>query len=337
MDGKDGNGGYFRYRSSQNKEWFLRVGEPDVRLLYGCYTKAMFVTMSLLIKQAWLQDGEERLWLVFSDSYIYNSPFNNWYFSCSGIPGCVPDNNPTENCNLDLKGHASMEGVVSMRRGFQETVQVELPKMIHNHSSLRICPRREFPVLNINNALSNECFMQYYALFDWTVDCCTSDHSLLVNSEHRLSQPITPERIQTMRNSLNGVFEDDFTKRSDMVQSCKDIHIVRYTQIPETNGNHHHLGMMCVCNCVQFFEQQYCYQSLIVQHRSELVLRGTKIAGGSTKKKKTKKELERMNMMVALDSRRKYKKTTKEIERHTKTNNDLQKMIQEKEQELQDI
>ena len=191
-----------------------------------------------------------------------------------------------------------------MRRGFQETVQLELPRMIHNHSSLCICPRREFPILNINNALSNECFMQYYTVFD----------SLLVNSEHRLNQPITKERIQTMCNSLNAIFEDDFTNRSDMVQSCKDMHIVRYTRIPETNGNQPTLGIMCVCNCVQFFEQQYCYQSLIVKHHSELVLRATKIAGASTKKKKTKKELERMNMMVALNSRRQYKKTTKEIE-----------------------
>ena len=72
-----------KYQSNQKKEWFLRVGEPYIRIQYGCYMKAMFITMSLLIERAWVHDGEQQLWSLFSESYIKNYPFKNWYFPCS--------------------------------------------------------------------------------------------------------------------------------------------------------------------------------------------------------------------------------------------------------------
>ena len=266
-----GNGQYSKYVVKQKKEWLSEKAKEDLRCLHSCYSEQMQQRMSLIIQKKWEAAGEKKLWNTFSTSYLLKSPYNNWYFSVAGIPFGVPCNQPTENCNVLTKGNASMAGIIRMGRKYEAALTVEMPRLVYQFATWNTEPQRNYPVLNIQNALNSEIFMSfYYPKFCFKID--TRDHpggSKFVNDVLFISQPITDTRVVNFCNTIRGVYNGE--DEQEMLLQCTQLHFLHQKKVkiggifdnkPETS--------IWICNCQSYYKKGRCYPSLLLQHHTTL-------------------------------------------------------------------
>ncbi|KAG7349868.1 hypothetical protein IV203_012465 [Nitzschia inconspicua] len=163
---------------------------------------------------SWVSKGEAKLAETFEGVYISNPDYNQWYYTSSGIRGCVPDNNPLESHNGATKGTSDVRGLIIINRSMENALQVEFPRMIDTLSREKIIPNTDFhPTLDITLAFSNNNFLKLRE--EYLADGTTTQYNggWLVNDTDFLGEPITPQSISCYETSLLGVFHDSYTKR----------------------------------------------------------------------------------------------------------------------------
>ncbi|KAG7354516.1 hypothetical protein IV203_003872 [Nitzschia inconspicua] len=121
----------------------------------------MFLKYWELTKESWVSKGEAKLAETFEGAYINNPDYNRWYYTSSGMHGCVPDNNPLESHNRVTKGTSDVRGLIIINRSMENALQVEFPRMIDTLSREKIIPNTDFhPTLDISLAFSNNKFSE---------------------------------------------------------------------------------------------------------------------------------------------------------------------------------
>ena len=104
----------------------------DVNGLSNCLTKPQFLCLWEMIKIEWEKEGGlTKIKDKFHHSHIQDDSHNNWFVGASGIVCCHPDNNPTEQCNLDMKGTSQRDGACEVKKSLPAMVQVQHPKAVH--------------------------------------------------------------------------------------------------------------------------------------------------------------------------------------------------------------
>ncbi|KAG7356498.1 MULE transposase domain containing protein [Nitzschia inconspicua] len=261
------NGKYRDHLSTRNANstrFLYTEALQDVRNLHDCVTFAQFQKYWELTKESWVSKGEAKLAETFEGVYISNPDYNQWYYTSSGIRGCVPDNNPLESHNGATKGTSDVRGLIIINRSMENALQVEFPRMIDTLSREKIIPNTDFhPTLDITLAFSNNNFLKLRE--EYLADGTTTQYNggWLVNDTEFLGEPITPQSISCYETSLLGVFHDSYTKRQELVTNTNRYHHV----LPATTKN----GVpVHVCSCRHYWLHRWCYASWYIQHKDTL-------------------------------------------------------------------
>jgi hypothetical protein len=258
------NGGY---RKFVNNHAFLKnIAIQDVRFLHRCRTKAMFLTLASFVVEAWRAADEQRLADVFEKSYVSNNEFNNWFYSCSGIHGCLPQNNTLERTNLEVKGSSIITGLLKVGRNMTNAFHVEFPKMVYNHSTERIGVTRNYLILDVDKAI-NTAAMEYYNHFKVSVDAVKSKEGWLVNSLNALGKELTTERIDQYDQTLEGTA----TGITHETRWTYFYHVESICYVCEEAVDAEFAKKMCyVCTCETFWKELSCPHAVLFQHRQAL-------------------------------------------------------------------
>ncbi|KAG7372906.1 hypothetical protein IV203_033641 [Nitzschia inconspicua] len=271
----------------------------DFRNLHDCVTFAQFQKYWELAKESWVSKGEAKLAETFQSVYIDNPDYNQWYYTSSGIHGCVPDNNPPESHNGATKGTSDVRGLIIINRSMQNTLQVEFPRMIDTLSKERIIPNTDFhPTLDVTLAFSNNNFLKL--LEEYLADGTTVQYNggWLVNDTEFLGEPITPQSISSYETSLLGVFHGSYTQRREFVTNTNRYHHV----LPATTKN----GVpVHVCSCRHYWLHRWCYASWYIQHKDTLKNDSQTIV---PKRKASKKLTESQRVSLAIQQKEQRKK-----------------------------
>ena len=148
---KSKGGGNGSYRSDYDRDKGTEASLPkfvvdDVHSLSQCLTEQQFLSLWEMIKIEWEKEGGlAKITNKFYRSYIKDDNFNKWFVGASGIACCYPDNNPTENYNLDLKGTSQRDGACEVKKKLPEMVQRQFPKAVHLASNSAMV-RRDLPI-----------------------------------------------------------------------------------------------------------------------------------------------------------------------------------------------
>ncbi|KAG7366758.1 hypothetical protein IV203_029428 [Nitzschia inconspicua] len=192
----------------------------DVKNLHDCVTFAQFQKYWELTKQSWVARGESKLAATFEDMYINNPDYNHWYYTSSGIPGCVPDNKPLESHNGITKGTSNVGGLIIINTSMHRTLQVEFPKMIDTLSRERINPNtQEHPTLNVSLAFSNNNFLKLREVYWKDGTAIQYNGGWLVNDTSCLGDTITPELVSGYESALRGDLPLLYSERQKLVSS----------------------------------------------------------------------------------------------------------------------
>ena len=273
-----GNGAYTKYTSAK---YLKNVAADDVRNLHKCGSHSMFRAYAEMIREAWTKDNETKLWQCFSDSYVKDDIFNQWFIRCSGIPGCLPFNNSQERSNLDVKGSPKQSALCKIGRTVDSMLRGEFPKMIHSLSRTRVSLEREMMidhesvVLHHHSKIRKE-LIQYYNSYNAKCDSQfispnqKSCRSWWVNSKDTLGQPITSQRIEDFLDALNGTTSYTYGDRHKFVKSFTDLCIV--TEKKLLDGRTVFRG-----SCNTFYHQTCCDHAAVFQYQSQLQLHGCQI------------------------------------------------------------
>jgi hypothetical protein len=148
-----------------------------------------------------------------------------------------------------------MRGVISLRRGDEQTVNTEFPALIYTHSTERIEPTRHYPVLNYSLAMNNKQLIEFFVGLDWEVDGKQHKGGYLMNNKggyplnnmERWNQPITSKRIESMENSHKDTFDSTVDTRIDFMNHTLNLHFIQVVPYPNTTST------MCVCVLVMDF------------------------------------------------------------------------------------
>ena len=149
-DGKKG-GGNGSCRSDCNSAKGTEASLPksvvdDVHSLSQCLTEQQFQRLWEMIKIEWEKEGGlTKITDKFYRSYVKDDDYNKWFVGASGIVCCCPDNNPTENHNLETKGTSQCDGACEVKKKMPEMVQRQYPKAVHLASN-KTMVRRDLPI-----------------------------------------------------------------------------------------------------------------------------------------------------------------------------------------------
>lgn len=306
LDGQKGNGGYAKLLTTNNHQWFTDVAKNDVQLLNQCGTKYMFLAFAFHVCQAWCQAGESKLWETFSQSYVFENPYNNWFYSASGLVGCCPDNQPIESHN-----HSSIKskcgGDIILGRTFEAALSVEMTKLCYNTSTWLIGTERIYPVLDYNKCVNNENFLEYYAMYDKTIDIVPFQNGFLMNDVMKINQPITNKRIHDMQKAATGCYQCNTNDRKNMIDAFRDLHVLNKIVRKSSKTDDY----VWICNCRQYYKRRWCYPALLLQHNLKLDTTGKKIIGKiSMSTRMTEKQREKQTITMAKMALKKFKAET---------------------------
>jgi hypothetical protein len=251
-------------------KWLNTVAQEDVRNLHWCKTERQFMAMWQLVREAWSSDGESSFAATFHDSYIRLENFRRWYYTASGLPGCIPDNNPIEAHNKLLKGTPDFLGYVVTNQGLKKVLSKELPELLYRASESRTEPRMHWPVTDYNLAFRNTEFMLFQSEFNDQVDMIIYEDGWLSNDIRFLGKPITPSEVERMEQAEHGTLDISYHQREDLVQATKRFHKMRWSFCSEPRNG---VDIKCVtCDCHQYFVRRWCYNSAYIQHKQSLLL-----------------------------------------------------------------
>jgi hypothetical protein len=263
------------YRQFVNNMTFLnKIAIEDVRRLHRCRTKVMFLAFAAFVIEAWIAEGEAKLASVFRKSYINDDDFNNWFYCCSGIHGCVPQNNSLERTNLEVKGNSLITGLMKLGRSMTNTFHVEFPKMVYHHSTERIGVTRTYLVLDAEKAVNREA-MEYLNVFKAKVDAVKYNEGWLLNSTSALGTEITAERIEQCQKVLAGGKVDGINHTTRWTYFSY-VDSLCYVCEEEVESNFEKVKCH-VCSCESFWKQTSCPHAVWFQHPKALAIKGYKI------------------------------------------------------------
>lgn len=210
-----------------------------------------------------------------------------------------------------------MRGIITMKRGYKDTINTEFPALIYTHSTERINTTRSFPVMNYDLVLNNPNIIEYVRGLKWDIDIIRYKDGFLMNDMIRWNQPITLSRIEIMEKVHLGETDCTFNERYQFIKGSFDLHYLTQVLFPGTKY------LMFQCTCYKFYTNQYCYHSLINQHMNSLRNHCDKIPTKKTSSKHlTERQKEKNIMDVAKKMRNDYNKQTKVNVENTVDDND---------------
>ena len=235
---REGNGGYVQYLKGNDSGWLNHVAQQDVRHLHKCKTLEQFLLMWSLVRQAWESAGEGEMARIFHESYIADPLFRKWYYTASGIPGCVPDNNPVEAHNKLTKGSHDFDGYCYINTNLRTAIAQELPSLIRHASEARREPTMEIAVLDYEHIYKKEECTEWLKRFDFNIDVkpFRDNNGYLVNDASMLSVPITDADVERMLSAEQGTLDLCVADRSKLVEITTRFHKicwVRSATVPE--------------------------------------------------------------------------------------------------------
>ena len=229
---------------------------------------------------------------TFENSYINDDKYNKWRYNVTTYYGCVPDNQPLESHNRITKGSQDDQGIIKMRRSMNNCISQELVSLIETYSVIRVGPVFHEPLLDEELAFQDSKFMEFYNVFDADVDLLQYKDGWLLNGLKHLNTDITTEDVNRMELSLKGELIVGVDKRDDVVSATKRFH---YVHLP-SSGN---INNVYRCTCKRYYATKRCYQSMYIQHRHVLSLKGQSFSGNRRHKKLSKYQIFRNDLMVA--------------------------------------
>ena len=285
--GREGNGDYFKHCKTKDRDWFHSIALNDVRHLHRCITEDQFNALWQLVKAAWSEKGEHSMTITFEESYITDGRYNKWRFNASGIFGCIPDNQPLEAHNKSMKGSCEIEGLMRQGRSYLNACNTEFPKLIEACSLEKMGPVFIEPILDVQLAVQDGRFMDYYGELDPNVDFVAYQNGWLVNDLRHLNEDITTDDIRNLELSLSGKLVVELGNREQLVHYTNRFHYVTKHPIAMTQNINR---VCCRCSCKYYYSTKRCFASMFFQHREYLKTNGAAIPGGKKKKKMTKQQ-----------------------------------------------
>jgi hypothetical protein len=250
---------------------------------------------------------------TFYNSYIADPSFRKWYYTSSGIPGCVPDNNPIEAHNKLMKGAPDFLGYCVVNSVFQTAVTKEIPDLIYQASEARREPAMELPVRDVQTAFKSTNFTEYFQLFDWNIDIksykCDGEIRYVANGIHHLDQQIIDTDIERMRSAENGTLMVSVDRRGDLVEATQRLHHLRWVRTRRKEEEH------VACDCYEFYLRRWCFPSAALMHKAKLTSMTQQIpTTNRARRKPSKAVLERRALQMA-DVRKRDRKEREAAER----------------------
>ena len=284
IGGREGNGDYYKHCTTNDRTWFHKVALNDVRSLHRCRTLEQFSALWKLVKEAWTEKGESAMALTFEGSYIVDDRYNKWRYNVSGIYGCIPCNQPLEAHNKHLKGSSEIEGLMKQGRSFLNSCTTEFPKLVEICSLEKTGPILIEPILDVQMAVRDNKFMEYYDELVPEVDVFWNGDGWLINDLDHLNKDITKDDIKNLELALTGKLIVGLESRDELVYYTDRFHHVTTTFI----GSGLDGRQVCYrCTCKNYYSSKRCYPSMYIQHRGYLKTKGEAIPGAKKKKKKT--------------------------------------------------
>jgi hypothetical protein len=297
---RGGNGDYKKHLSHQTCQWLSTVAQSDIRAMHQCQTREQFMQLWKLTRQAWIEFGEDKMAEIFSNSYIEDTNFNTWFYMASGIPGCVPDNNPIESHNRLVKGTPNFIGYITSGRSMTAVLNNEFPQMVNTASLERVSPCVAIPILDFDRAFKNTEFMSFWEQFDINVDAHQYRNGWLSNDIQYLSMEITDESVKRMEAALQGNLDVPVWERHEIRNATQRFHFTTWERHPHDNEE-----MYCSCNCYRYYYERWCYNSALFQHRQRMEKDGKRFPNSHHSQKRiTRKALDQMALKEALARKR---------------------------------
>jgi hypothetical protein len=295
---REGNGDYTRHvsKTKNGVEWLSTVAHEDIRRLYGCKTDKQFRQMWALVRGAWEAAGEKNLAATFHDSYIKDHRFGRWRYNISGIPGCIPDNNPIESHNRLIKGTQDFHGYVTVNQSMTKVLGQELPNLLYKASESQTEPKMERPIVQFSYAFENEEFMKFYEQFDHATDLAPYQEGYLSNDIQFLGSSIGIEEIKRMEAAEEGLLDVGVAERGLLLVATQRFHKLKWV-VEETDD-------VCLsyvqCDCYRYYVHSWCYNAAYLQHLNQLKKEGQKIpTTNRSGRKLSRRAQDRLHLAVA--------------------------------------
>ena len=298
-----GNGGYVQYLAVNDSGWLNHVAQQDVRHLHKCKTLEQFLLMWSLVRKAWESAGEGEMARIFHESYIADPLFRKWYYTASGIPGCVPDNNPVEAHNKLTKGSHDFDGYCYINTCLRTAIAQELPSLIRHASEARREPTMEIAVLDYEPIYKKDECTEWLKRFDFDIDVIPfrDNNGYLVNDASMLSVPITDADVERMVSAEQGTLDLCVADRSKLVEITTRFHKIRFVRSATVPGH-------VACDCHNYYLHRWCYPSFYFQHMKRLQTEGKKIPTNSRSGKKLNERVVFRHHMQEADVRIRHRK-----------------------------
>jgi hypothetical protein len=288
---------------------FLKQAYKDITNLHHCKTHKQFMCYADLMQAAWVDAGEAGVAETFLRGYVDNEDYCHWWYSASGVPGCVPDNNPLESHNLQSKGGPDFPGYMQTGRNMWATISVELPKLIYSATEARCNLLVEEPILHYDRMTSDGVLYEFFHDFCFDTHCRKYKDGYICCDIGHLHKGISDEDIRLMELAENGVFELSFHDRETLLDRTRKFHFIRQLDHPDNPGI-----KLWVCDCYDYYVQKWCRISAAHQHRDALKLDAARIPGsgghGYGRKSKRQRDME----LLARSRSEKVKEQKKKIQ-----------------------
>jgi len=114
-----------------SKKFFAETMREDVRSLYHCLSRPMFVCLAEIVQKAWMEKGEKSIANTFFKSYVTTEKYNVWYCTASGLTKCTPNNTVNERNTLYIKGSRTEDSLCAVGRASGTMISEEWLKAIY--------------------------------------------------------------------------------------------------------------------------------------------------------------------------------------------------------------
>jgi hypothetical protein len=271
VDGKREHNGAYKCHVNGNITWLQITAKEDVSNLRLCRSDEMFRKGIKLVREAWLEDGQEKVWETFSNSYLNDPDYSKWRYGVSGIPGCVPQNQSNERITLETKGCSLFQGTIRTGRSFEAMMNVEFPTLISVNSTERVGLSRSIPMMDESFITHKERVLLFFNSIDYSVDVSEYKNGFLVNCFSSIAKPINDTRIEEYERTLSGDFEFSHKERKTFFGRVNGLCFVKLQQPKDDNGAAFYSG------CFHYFDKCWCMHAAIIQYKASLKIMGNKI------------------------------------------------------------
>jgi hypothetical protein len=297
------NGAYLSHSVTKDSGWLYNQARRDINRLHRCKTREQFFMYADLMEAAWTDKGEVLMFRTFASQYIDNEDFHRWWYTASGVPGHVPDNNPHECHNHLVKGGVDFDGYAQGGRSMTNTVWTEFPSLIYSASEAKCQLSLSEPLLDYKLMCSDGVLYNFFREFDFEKNRCRYGDGYVCCGPADLDHTVTEEDILLMEASLRGEFEKDYTKREELINRTEKFHVIFQKEDVKTRAK------IWTCDCYEYYTYKWCRVTAAHQYKDRLEVDAAKLPGGRrATKKKSRKEVETAMIRASLDRKRRQEK-----------------------------